>query len=317
MNLSVVIPVHNEKDNLHSLFPELNEVLETLDLEFEIIVVNDGSTDGSERILDHLAETDHRLRILHLNKNFGQSSAMMAGFDYASGDVIVAMDGDNQNDPSDIPRLLEKMKEGYAVVSGWRKGRKEPTIRKLVPSRIANWLISKISGVRLHDYGCSLKAYRKEVIKGIKIYGETHRFIPIFSSWHGATITEIPVGHRPRKHGVSHYGISRVRKVVLDIILIKFLEKYLQHPIHFFGGFGLISLLLGLGSFALMVYYKYRGGKTFIETPLPTLTILFILMGAMAVFIGLLAEIIMRTYYESQQKTTYQISRTKNINIGV
>jgi len=313
MKLSTIVPVHNEAENLETLYRNLIENLEPLDLDFEALMINDGSDDDSGEILDRMARSDPRVRVVHLMSNYGQSTSMMAGFDHASGDVIVAMDGDNQNDPADIPRLLEKIDEGYHVVSGWRKDRKDAKYTKVIPSRIANWLISKISGVKLHDYGCSLKAYRKEVIKGLKIYGELHRFIPIMSAGRGARVTEIVVGHKARQFGASHYGMSRVTKVLLDLILIKFLDKYLQHPIHFFGGFGLVSLLLAALTFLTMLYYKFWGGKTFIETPLPTLTVLFILMGTLAILMGIVAEIVMRTYYESQQKRTYRIAGTVNI----
>jgi len=313
MKLSTIIPVHNEAENLETLYRNLIENLEPLALDFEVLMINDGSDDDSGEILDRMARSDPRVRVVHLMSNYGQSTSMLAGFDHASGDVIIAMDGDNQNDPADIPRLLEKIDEGYHVVSGWRKDRKDAKYTKVIPSRIANWLISKISGVKLHDYGCSLKAYRKEVIKGLKIYGELHRFIPIMSAGRGARVTEIVVGHKARQFGASHYGMSRVTKVLLDLILIKFLDKYLQHPIHFFGGFGLVSLLLAALTFLTMLYYKFWGGKTFIETPLPTLTVLFILMGTLAILMGIVAEIVMRTYYESQQKKTYRVARTVNI----
>jgi len=314
MEISVVLPVHNEKENLPTLCSDLIVVLRSLSKQFEIILINDGSTDGSDQILDALAQKDDHLRVIHMVGNTGQSNAMMAGFDYAAGRVIIAMDADNQNDPADIPRLLEKINQGYDVVSGWRKDRKDARFSKVIPSRIANHLISVTAGVPLHDYGCSLKAYRRAVIKGVKIYGETHRFLPILCSWRGARVGEIVVNHRPRCHGVSHYGYSRVAKVLLDLVLIRFLDKYLQHPIHFFGGFGLVSLAFAVGTFALMVYYKFWGGKPFIETPLPILSVLFILMGAMAVLLGIVAEVVMRTYFESQLKPPYRIARTVNLD---
>ena len=313
MKLSIIIPVHNEAENLRPLYEELAETLDSLSADFEIITVDDGSEDDSGQILDKLSGKDPRVRVIHMMNNYGQSTSMMAGFDHASGDVIVAIDGDNQNDPKDIPRLLAKIEEGFDVVSGWRKDRKDARFTKIIPSKIANWLISLISGVKLHDYGCSLKAYRKDVIKGIKLYGELHRFIPILSAGRGAKVSEIVVGHRSRKHGKSHYGLSRVMKVLLDLILIKYLDKYLQHPIHFFGGFGLISYLLAVFTFAWMVYYKYWEDTTFIQTPLPTLAVLFILMGTMAILMGILAEIVMRTYYESQNKKTYRVLRSVNM----
>jgi glycosyltransferase involved in cell wall biosynthesis len=263
-------------------------------------------------VLNAVAEKDHRVKVIHMRRNYGQTYAMMAGFDNASGNIIIAMDGDNQNDPADIPGLLAKMDEGYDVVSGWRKDRKDARISRILPSKIANWLISVISGVKLHDYGCSLKAYKKEVLEDVKLYGEMHRFIPIFTSWGGAKVGEIVVNHRPRRMGTSHYGISRVTRVLLDLTLLRFLDKHLQHPIHLFGGLGLASFFFAMLTFLMMVYYKFWGGKTFIQTPLPILSALFILMGGMAILMGILAEIIMRTYYESQQKKPYAIDRIIN-----
>lgn len=312
MKISITIPIHNEQENIKLLYNDLVKVLEPTRTDFEIIMVNDGSKDQSGQILDSIAENDTRLKVIHLMRNYGQAYAMLAGFDHASGDVIISMDGDYQNDPADIPRLLTKIDEGYDVVSGWRKDRKDARLSRIIPSRIANWLISRITGVKLHDYGCSLKAYRKEVIKDVRLYGEMHRFVPVFSSWRGAQIAEIAVNHRARKFGRSHYGLSRVTGVLLDLVLIRFLDKHLQHPIHLFGGFGLLNLLFALISFSMMLYYKFWGGKSFVETPLPTLTVLFMLIGAIAVLMGLLAEIIMRTYYESQQKKPYRIARIIN-----
>ncbi|MDM8525278.1 glycosyltransferase family 2 protein [Desulfococcaceae bacterium HSG8] len=309
MKLSVTIPIHNEQKNLELLYDNLIRALEPMGTDFEIILVNDGSDDDSGNILDTIANRDSRVSAIHLLRNYGQTSAMMAGFDHASGDIIIAMDGDNQNDPADIPRLLEKMNEGYDVVSGWRKDRQDARISRIIPSRIANWLISRVSGVKLHDYGCSLKAYKKEVIKGIRLYGEMHRFIPVFTAWRGAKVSEIVVNHRPRRLGISHYGLSRVFRVMLDLTLIRFLDKHLQNPIHFFGGLGLINFFLAVMTFLMMLYYKFWGGKSFTETPLPTLTVLFALMGGVAVLMGILAEIIMRTYYESQQKKPYRIDK--------
>jgi len=312
MQLSVIIPIHNEQKNIQLLYNELIDVLTTLGKEFEVIMVNDGSEDESGLIIDKIAEIDVRVRGIHLLGNYGQACAMMAGFDNAFGDIIIAMDGDNQNDPKDIPRLIDKINEGYDVVSGWREHRKDARISRIIPSMIANRLISKITGVRLHDYGCSLKAYRKDVIKNVKLYGEMHRFIPIFSSWKGAKVTEITVNHRPRRFGVSHYGLSRVSGVLLDIAFIRFWDKHLQHPIHLFGGFGLVNFIFALLTFLLMFYYKFWGGKTFVETPLPTLTVLFVLIGFVAIMGGIIAEILMRTYYESQQKKPYLIDRIIN-----
>ncbi|KPJ75684.1 MAG: glycosyl transferase [Deltaproteobacteria bacterium SG8_13] len=309
IDLSITIPVHDEQDNVEPLYEELVEVLEGQPLRFEIIFVNDGSRDASATVLDGLANRDRRVTVVHLMRNYGQTTAMMAGFDQARGDVVVVMDGDSQNDPADIPRLLDKMNEGYTVVSGWRKIRKDAFVTKVMPSKVANRIISLVTGVRLHDHGCSLKAYHRTVIRDLKLYGEMHRFIPVFSEGGGARVGEIVVNHRPRRSGASKYGISRVLPVLLDLFLVRFMQRHMQHPIHFFGRFGVVNMLLAALSFALMVYYKFWGGKTFIETPLPTLTVLFILMGSMAFLLGIVAELVIRTYYESQQKKPYRIDR--------
>lgn len=312
MKLSIIIPIHDEEENILSLHDELIRNLERMGKDFEIVMIDDGSRDQSETILDTLAEKDARLKVIHFRRNYGQTAAMMAGIDHASGDVIIPMDGDNQNDPADIARLLDKITEGYDVVSGWRRQRKDRKFLRVLPSKAANWIISGISGVKLHDYGCTLKAYKRDVIKGVKLYGEMHRFIPIYASWQGAKVTEMVVRHRPRQFGRSHYGLSRASRVILDLLLIKFLDKYAQNPIHLFGGFGLVNILLALLTFALMIYYKFWGGKPFTDTPLPILTIFFLLMGFMAILIGFVAEILMRTYYESQEKTSYLIKKTVN-----
>lgn len=312
IDLSVIIPVNDERANIEPLYAELVSVLEGQPMQFEIIFVNDGSRDGTTEVLDNLASRDHRVTVVHLMRNYGQTTAMMAGFDQARGDIVVAMDGDSQNDPADIPRLLAKMQEGYTVVSGWRKNRKDALLTKVIPSKVANRIISLVTGVRLHDHGCSLKAYHRTVIQDLKLYGEMHRFIPVFSEWGGARVGEIVVKHRPRRSGASKYGISRVLPVLLDLFLVRFMQRHMQHPIHFFGRFGVINLLLAALSFGLMVYYKFWGGKTFIETPLPTLTVLFILMGSMAFLLGIVAELVIRTYYESQRKKPYRIDRIES-----
>ena len=307
MNLSILLPIHNEEENIAALCERLIAVLEGLGDPFEVLMVDDGSTDRTGEILDDLARGDDRLRVIHFRRNYGQTAAIMAGIDHCSGEVIIPMDGDNQNDPADIPRLLDKIREGYDVVSGWRRDRKDGRFLRIFPSRIANWIISWISGVKLHDYGCTLKAYRRDVIKDVRLYGEMHRFIPIYASWQGAAVIELPVTHHPRRFGRSHYGISRTSRVILDLLLIRFLDRYSRNPIHLFGGFGLFSFLLALLCFALMIYYKFWGGKTFVETPLPVLTVFFFMIGFMAILIGFIAEILMRTYYESQRKPTYSV----------
>ena len=314
--LSIVVPVYDEEQNLVPLTDQLLATLTDLGRDFEIIFINDGSTDGSADVLDELAAGDERIRVVHFKRNFGQTSAMMAGLDFASGDIIIPIDADLQNDPADIPRLLERLDEGYDVVSGWRKDRKDDTLRRNLPSWIANRIISRISGVRLHDYGCTLKAYRRSIVEDIRLYGEMHRFLPVYASWSGARTTELPVNHHPRKAGRSKYGLKRVIKVPLDLLVVKFLGDYSQKPIYVFGGFGLISHALALLTFALMIYYKFWGGKSFIETPLPTLAALLVLMGFMSMLLGLIAELVVRTYHESQDKPTYIVGRTVNVDDG-
>lgn len=282
-------------------------------LPWEVIFINDGSSDGSWQILDQLAEGHRQVKIIHFKRNFGQTAALMAGIDFARGDVLIPMDGDLQNDPADIPRFLSKLDEGYDVCSGWRQDRQDSNLKRKIPSRIANFLISRISGVYLHDYGCSLKAYRKEVIKGVKLYGEMHRFIPIYASWQGARVTEIPVTHHARLHGTSKYGLERTVKVILDLIVVKFLAQYAQKPIYVFGSVGLASFLIALVAASASLYYKFFGNKSFISTPLPLLFVLTSITGVMCILMGLLAEIIIRTYYESQNKPVYLIAEKRNL----
>jgi glycosyltransferase involved in cell wall biosynthesis len=314
--LSITIPIFNEGENIPALYERLVRELEALARPFEIILVNDGSTDESERILDALAGKDARVKVVHFRRNFGQTAAMMAGIHYASGEIIVPMDGDLQNDPADIAKLLAKLDEGYDVVSGWRKDRKDHSLRRNLPSRIANVLISRISGVHLHDYGCSLKAYRRDVVKGVKLYGEMHRFIPIYASWEGGKVAEVPVSHHPRIHGDSNYGMDRVLKVVLDLIVVQFLARYSMRPIYVFGGFGVAALTLAFLAGLWALYLKFFQGTSFIQTPLPLLVVMLVVTGGMSTLMGLLAEIIMRTYYESQGKAVYVVKSTLNLGPG-
>jgi glycosyltransferase involved in cell wall biosynthesis len=311
--LSVIVPVYNEAYNILPLYEKVVGIVPSLDCDLEMIFVNDGSVDGSRSILDDLASRDRRVKVIHFRRNFGQTTAIMAGIDYSSGDVLIPMDGDLQNDPQDIPKLLAKLQEGYQVCSGWREERKDHPLKRNLPSRIANWLISAISGVRLHDYGCSLKAYRREVIKGVKLYGEMHRFIPIYATWQGARVAEIPVTHHPRIHGKSKYGLERTFKVILDLIVVKFLAQYAQKPIYVFGTFGLLSLFVAFIAALAALYYKIFGEKSFIETPLPLIFVMASITGIMCILMGLLAEIIMRTYYESQGKPVYLIDECRNL----
>ena len=313
--LSVCVPIYNEEESIPLLYEKLKDVLSKLNREWEIILINDGSIDNSAAILDQLAEKDSKVKVVHFRRNYGQTSAMMAGIDYASGDVIIPIDADLQNDPEDIPKLLAKLDEGFDVCSGWRKNRKDNAFRRNLPSRIANGIISKISGVHLHDYGCSLKAYKKDVIKGIKLYGEMHRFIPIYASWYGAKVTEIPVAHHPRKFGQSKYGLERVIKVILDLAVVKFLDCYAQKPMYIFGGIGMLSFLLSGLAAGWALYLKFYENTTLVQTPLPLMVIFTALTGVICLLMGLLAELVMRTYHESQKKDVYLIKETRNLKL--
>lgn len=314
--ISIVIPLYNERDNVLLLRDRLAEELPRLGCGFEVVLVDDGSADGTDCLLAEVARQDSRFKVVTLRRNYGQTAAMMAGIDFAQGAIIVPMDGDLQNDPADIRHLLARLDEGFDVVSGWRKDRKDATLRRNLPSRIANWLISRISGVHLHDYGCTLKAYRRDAIKGVKLYGEMHRFIPIYAKWMGASVTELPVTHHPRRHGKSKYGLGRTVKVVLDLIVVKFLAKYATKPIYVFGGFGLLTIAGGVVATVLAVYLKYARGVSFILTPLPLLAAMGLITGIMSILMGLLAELMIRTYFESQGKAVYLVKRTANIEDG-
>lgn len=310
--LSVVVPVFNEDESLEILYRELTDVLTNWGVAYELVFVNDGSTDGTQRVLDRLAG-DPRVVALHLRRNFGQTAALMAGFDHSRGDVVVSLDGDLQNDPADIPQLVTKLLEGYDVVSGWRKQRHDKALTRVLPSRIANWLIGRVTGVRLHDFGCTLKAYRKETLDDVRLYGEMHRFVPVHAFLHGGSIAELVVNHRPRRFGRSKYGLIRVVKVLLDLILLKFLASYAAKPIYVFGGFGLVCLLASLLPIGAAFAFKFAPSaawqKDFVETPLPVVAAVMVLAGCLAVLQGLLAEMLMRTYYESQDKRTYSLAR--------
>jgi glycosyltransferase involved in cell wall biosynthesis len=311
--VSIVVPIYNEEDNIQPFSKNLIEALEKADFSFEVIFVNDGSTDFSDQKMKKQAESDTRFKMIELKRNYGQTAAMMAGFDFSTGQIIVTIDGDLQNDANDIPRLIDKIQEGYDVCSGWRMHRKDNPLLRNMPSWIANKLISFLSGVKLHDYGCTLKAYKRSSLEGIRLYGEMHRYIPIYAKWQGAEITEIPVSHNPRIHGKSKYGMERIFKVILDLMVVIFFTTLSNKPIYIFGGFGFLNIALSLLTFFLMIYYKYRGGKTFIETPLPQLVVLFFLVGFISILMGFIAEILMRTYYESQGKSVYSIKEIHDI----
>lgn len=312
--LTVIIPVYNEASNLIPLRDRTIAALDEIGRPYEVIFIDDGSTDGSSETLARIAEEDKRLKILQFGRNFGQTAAIMAGVNYASGEILIPMDADLQNDPRDIARLLDKMDEGYDVVSGWRVDRKDHTFTRRLPSMVANKLISWISGVYLNDYGCSLKAYRRDVLKDVRLYGEMHRFIPIYSSWVGGRITEIPVTHHARVHGASNYGAERILKVLLDLIVLRFLEKYDTKPIYVFGSFGVLLFVAAAmaGSWALILKYFYE--TSLIQTPLPLLTAMCIILGMITILMGLLAEMLSRVYYESQNKPVYVVKTTRNFD---
>ncbi len=320
IDLSVIVPVFNEKDNVGPLHRELDAVLRPSGLRYELIFVDDGSTDGSRARLSAIQDADpEHVRAAFLRRNCGQTAALSAGLDLARGSILVPMDGDRQNDPADIPGLLARLDEGFDVVSGWRRVRRDKWLTRRVPSLVANWLVSRISGVPLHDFGCTMKAYRRRVLEGVRLYGEMHRFIPIFASWQGAKVAEMEVHHRPRGAGRTKYGLGRTFNVVLDLLLIRFYQKYAQRPIHLFGRIGLASIVLSVLTFGLMLYFKYvfRPSKSFVETPLPMLSVTFFLAGVQAILMGVLAEMVMRTYYESQHKTTYLLGEVRQAEKGV
>jgi|SRR5579864_29989 len=312
--LSVLIPVYNEAGNVVPLYEELDRVLRSLGISYELIFVDDGSIDGTTGRLAEILERDpEHVRLAFLRRNCGQTAALSAALDLARGSILLPMDGDLQNDPADIPRLLERLNEGYDVVSGWRRHRQDTWLTRKVPSWLANRLVARLSGVSLHDFGCTMKAYRRRVLEGVRLYGEMHRFIPIFATWQGARVTEMEVHHRPRTVGRTKYGLGRTFNVVLDLLLIRFYQRYAQRPIHLFGRIGLWSILLSLVTFGLMLYFKYmyKPPKDFVTTPLPTLTVMFFLAGVVSIMIGILAEMVMRTYYESQAKTTYLLGEVR------
>lgn len=311
----MVIPVYNEARGLPELVERLESVLSGFTFGYEVIFVDDGSRDESPKVLETLAAERPWMKVILLRRNYGQTTAIQMGIQHAQGEVIVLMDSDLENDPADMPRLLAKLEEGYDVVSGWRKNRwKGQFLTRKLPSVLANSLISYLSGVHLHDYGCTLKAYRREVIAPVRLYGRMHRFIPIYAKWEGGRITELPVAYHPRKYGRSNYGMMRIVSVLLDLVLIVFLDRYLQRPIQFFGGVGLISILLGIGTFGWALYYKLAKLKSFVETPLPIFTVLFMSVGVLLLLIGILAELLVRVYYESTGRAPAQVRRRINFS---
>ena len=307
VDVSIVVPLYNEEESVAALHAEIAAALGRVPFTWELVVVDDGSTDGTGAALHRFAETDPRMTVVSLRRNFGQTAALSAGFEAARGDVLVPMDADLQNDPADIPALVATLNDGFDVVSGWRKNRRDDAVRRRLPSAIANRLISTISGVHLHDYGCTLKAYRRDVVKDIRLYGEMHRFIPIYARWQGARVTERVVNHRARRFGDSKYGLSRIFKVILDLLVVQFLFNYLTKPIYVFGGFAVVAFAGALGAFGWALYYKLAHLKDFVSTPLPLLAALLGLTGLLSLLMGLLAEICVRTYFESQGRRPYVV----------
>lgn len=304
--LSIVVPVYNEEGSLEQLYAEITEVL-TQNTDFEIIFVDDGSTDKSREILRKLHSEDGRVRVIYFRKNFGQTAALAAGFENSKGKIVVPLDADRQNDPVDIPALINKLDEGYDIVSGWRKERHDNTVTRTFPSRVANWLIGRITGVRLHDFGCTLKAYRWESIRHIKLYGEMHRFIPALASWGGERVAEIVVNHRARTTGKTKYGLNRTFKVVLDLITIKFLASFSTKPLYVFGGIGGVCGFGAVVSGATVLYQKCVNQFSMNKNPLLILTTLLIITSLQFIMMGLLAEILVRTYHESQGRPIYVV----------
>ncbi|HEX8998516.1 MAG TPA: glycosyltransferase family 2 protein [Blastocatellia bacterium] len=317
--LSIFLPVYNEEENLERLNRKIFAAMAALGHSFEVIYVDDGSSDRSLDLLKKFAAEDRRVKVIGFRRNYGQTAAMAAGIDAAHGEILIPMDADLQNDPADIVRLLAKLDEGYDVVSGWRKDRQDAFITRTFPSRIANGLISRIGGVPLHDYGCSLKAYRREVLKDVNLYGEMHRFIPIYAAWAGGRVTEIPVAHYPRTAGQSKYGLSRTIKVVFDLVTIKFMASYMTKPIYVFGWAGVLAFAISVFSavFAcLMKFASWPKHADFIQTPLPVLAMVMLVLGIQLFLMGLIAEMLVRTYHESQNKPIYTVKTKVNLEEG-
>jgi glycosyltransferase involved in cell wall biosynthesis len=315
MKLSLVVPVYNEAENLTLLHGAIHKALNEIpDLDWEVIYVDDGSTDSSVEELKKLANGDlYHTRVVALRRNFGQTAAIAAGIDHALGDTIVLLDADLQNDPGDIPMMLEKINQGYDVVSGWRVNRQDTFITRTLPSRAANWLISKVTGVRLHDYGCTLKAYRREVLTGFRLYGEMHRFIPAYAHSVGAKMIEVKVHHHPRKYGRAKYGLTRTWKVLLDLFTVKFLISYANKPIYLFGGAGILLILLSSAQLLFLIIRRIWDGTSITRSPFFSLSMMIFIMGFQSILMGLIAELLVRTYHESQHKPTYTVRQVINL----
>ncbi len=313
MYLSVVSPIFNERESIPLLYEAVKKALGEIK-DWELILVDDGSTDASYDELIKIAEADpSHVRLIRLRRNFGQTAAIAAGVDHAQGELIVLIDADMQNDPADIPMMIAKLDEGYDVVSGWRKSRQDNASRRL-PSKIANWIIGKVTGVPLHDYGCTLKVYRREVITGFRLYGEMHRFIPAFANSVGAKIAEVVVNHHPRRFGKPKYGLERTMKVVLDLFTVKFLTSFSSKPIYLFGGLGFSLMSFGMILFLFLAVRRLGWGVSVVASPLFTISIMIFILGVLSIFMGLIAELLVRAYYESQDKKTYFVRDRRNVN---
>jgi len=318
VRFSIVVPFHNEEENVTELYDRLKNVMETTGETFEMVFVDDGSRDLTFVHLQGIAAVDRRVVVVKLRRNFGQTPALAAGFDNACGEYVIAMDGDLQHDPNDIPLFLEKLEEGYDIVSGWRKQRIDNFVMRRIPSRIANWMMAKLSGVDIHDFGTTFKAYRRELIEQVPLYGELHRFIPALASWHGATICEIPIKNVNRERGVSHYGIGRTFRVFFDLLTIRFLLRYLSRPLHFFGTFGMLSVLLGGGLAAFLAVEKFFYHFAIMEAhgPLMMFAAVLILAGVQLVALGLLGEMQVRHYYEPSKRVPYSVDRVVRAEVN-
>jgi glycosyltransferase involved in cell wall biosynthesis len=317
VKLSLIVPVYNEEESLPLLFEAIRQALEPLPHDWEVIFVDDGSRDGSLAALKTLAKKDAaHVRVVVLRRNFGQTAAIAAGIDHALGEIIILLDADLQNDPADIPMMLSKFDEGYDVVSGYRKDRKDTFTTRILPSRIANWLISVVTGVRLHDYGCTLKAYRCDVLSGFRLYGEMHRFIPVFAHAAGARIAEVPVRHHPRKYGKANYGLERTVKVLLDLFTVKFLLSYAAKPIYLFGGTGIGLMLISTLALATLMIRRVFFNISVLASPFFQMSVMFFILGFQSILMGLIAELLVRTYHESQHKPTYTVREVINGDSG-
>jgi glycosyltransferase involved in cell wall biosynthesis len=311
--LSVVVPIKDERENIGPLHERIRAALDPAGKPYEIVFVDDGSIDGSYRALEELAARDPRVKVVRLRRNFGQSAAMQAGIDYSRGDVLVTLDGDLQNDPADIPLLLDKLDEGYDAVLGQRVKRQDKFLIRKVPSLLGNWLIRKVTGVQIRDMGCTLRAMRRDLAEGLPLYGEMHRFIPVLAQQGGARLCQVPVRHHPRTAGKTKYGLTRTFRVVLDLITVKFLHSYITRPMHAMGLAGLMSILLGVLSFAATVAMKWSGGPFITGNPLLIIGAMLVLIGVQLISLGLIGEVLVRTYFESQGKTSYAVRNSINI----